>query len=203
MNFINELRSNYRLRIGLTVIAGIVWLSLLLDLRELNSVSLDRYRQIASQLARFNAQQKQTQWIARAQDAKDALSIAESQIWQEPTLGLTQAELRDWLLRQLLHAKATQYAVKVSESGGDRDGNKNSKSNDSVVDLIPVRAKVEFNANPASLNSFLSELANAEHKVVVESLSVKLSRTEMTVVSWYKLQPVVRVSSSSSSEAAR
>lgn len=203
MNFLNELRSNYRLRIGVALIASIVWLSLLLDLRDQNNALIDQYRQTASQLARFNSKQKQTQWLTRAAQAKDALASAEAGVWQNPTLGLTQAEMRDWLLRQLLQSKALQYKVKVSESGGDNGDSKNGKSSDSLPDLIRVRAQIEFNTDPTVLNSFLSALANAEHEVVVETLKVKQPRTELTVASWHKLQPVVSASNAASVTAAQ
>jgi hypothetical protein len=203
MNFINELRSNYRLRIGLTLIAGIVWLSMLFDLHDKNNASLDQYRQTASQLARFNVQQKQTQWITRAHDAVDALTGAEARLWQNPTLGLTQAEMRDWLLRQLLRAKAAQYTVKVSESGADKVEQKSDKTGDSGSDLVRVRAAIEFNTDPTALNSFLSELAVAEHEIAVESITVKQPRTVMTVVSWYKLQPAMPATNVSRPDAAR
>ena len=110
MNFIVQLRSNYRLRVGLALILGIVWLSLLLDLHDQNGALQDRYRQVASQLARVDSQQKQTQWLTRAQEAKDALAGVEARLWQNPTVGLTQAQLRDSLLQQLLQAKAVHSA---------------------------------------------------------------------------------------------
>lgn len=202
MTMIGELRSNFRLRIGLALIAGIVWLSLLLDLRDQNSALIDRYRQTASQLARFDTQQKQSQWVTRAQQAQSALADAERRIWQNPTLGLTQAEMRDWLIQQLLQAKAANYTVKVSESGNDSAGdNKNGKSDDSPADLIQVRAKLEFNADTKALSSLLAAFANAEHQIAVESLIVKQPRTEVSVVSWYKLQPVVPVSAAPQASA--
>lgn len=204
MNFLNELRSNYRLRIGLALIVGIVWLSLLLDLREQNSAQIDQYRQTASQLARFDSQQKQTQWVTRAQEATGALTKAESRLWQNPTLGMTQAEMRDWLLQQLQQAKATRFAVKVSESGDERGENKNNgKSDDAPAGLVRVRAKLEFNTDSVALNSLLGALANAERQIVVESLTVKQPRTELTVAAWYKLQPVAPASDAQPSTVAK
>lgn len=206
MSLGSELRSNYRLRIGLALIGGILWLLWLLDLRDENSASLDRYRQTASQLARFNSQQKQTQWLTRAQEAKETLTVAEGRIWQNPTLGLTQAEMRDWLLRQLQQAKTLNPMVKVSESGGDDKSNdhKNGKADDSSpTDLVMVRAQIEFNTNPKALNNLLAALSNAERQVVVEALSVKQPRTTMTVAIWCKLQPAAVVPAATASAAAR
>lgn len=194
MNFIAELRSNSRLRIGLALIVGIIWLSLLLDLREQNNGLIDRYKQTVAQLGRFNTQQKQTQWVMRAQDAKDVLAAVERRLWQNPTLGLTQAEMHDWLMQQLLQAKAAQYTVKVSESGGDKGGKKDSKSDHAPADLIRVRAQIEFTTNPDALDRLLAALAESEHQIVVESLSAKQPRTELTVTSWYKVQPVAPAS---------
>jgi hypothetical protein len=202
MNFFNQLRSNYRLRIGLTLIIGIVWLSLLLDLRDQNDALIDKYRQTASQLARLNAQQKQTQWITRAEDVKNALGSAEMRLWQDPSLGRTQAEMRDWLLQQLLQSKAVRYAVKVAESGEEKGGVKSASVGDSPANLIRVRAEIEFNTDPTVLNSFLSVLANAEHQVVVETLNAKQPRTGMTVTSWYK-QTVASAGSASASTVTR
>ncbi|MDR3482683.1 MAG: hypothetical protein P4L91_18450 [Burkholderiaceae bacterium] len=200
MNFIVQLRSNYRLRVGLALILGIVWLSLLLDLHDQNRALQDRYRQVASQLARVDSQQKQTQWLTRAQEAKDALAGVEARLWQNPTVGLTQAQLRDSLLQQLLQAKAVQYRVKVSESSGDKSDSKSGRSGD-PADLVRVRAEVELNTDPVVLNNLLTAIATGEHQVVVESLNVKLPRTTMTVVSWHKLQPIAAGSGVSAANA--
>ena len=200
MNFIAQIRSNPRLRIGLTLIAGIIWLSLLLDLRDENHSLLDKYQQTVAQLARYNSQQKQTQWLQRAQDAKDVLEAAEARTWQEPTLGLAQAELRDWLLHQLLESKAAFYTVKVSESADDK-GSKDGKG-DTPADLVHVRATLEFNTDAAALDKFLAALAIGDHQIAVENLSVKQPRTSMTVATWYKLPPAAPAGGATASAAA-
>jgi hypothetical protein len=200
MSLVSDLRTNYRLRIGLTLILSIFWLTWLLDLRDENTALIDRYKQTASQLARFNSQQKQAQWLTRAEDAKASLAAAEARIWQNPTLGMTQAEMRDTLLRQLRQANAMVPIVKVSESAGDsikfsgdsqkRDKLSNSKVDDNApADLVLVRAQLEFNTDPKVLNNFLTTLSNDGRQVVIEALTVKQPRTEMTVVVWCKLVP--------------
>lgn len=201
MNFIAQLRSNPRLRIGLALIIGIVWLSLLLDLRDQNQALVDQYKQTASQLARYNSQQKQSQWLTRAQDAKDVLAAVETRVWQEPTLGLTQAEIRDWLLHELLQSKALAYTVKVSDAADDKGGTKGGKSGDALSDLVRVRATLEFNTDAAVLDKLLSAFANADHQIVVENLAVKQPRTSMTVASWYKL-PAAPAGGTASAAAA-
>jgi len=189
MTLKSELLTNYRLRIGIVLILSIVWWSLLVDLRDQNNVLLDRFKQTTSQLARYSTQQKQHQWVARAQEIKSALTDAEAHLWKNPTIGLTQAEMRDWLLQQLEQAKAANFSVKVSESGGDKaTENKGEISSDAPADLILVRARLEFNTDPAVLNNLLKAFANADHLTSVESLSTTQQRTEMNIVSWYKLQ---------------
>jgi hypothetical protein len=201
MNFIAQIRSNPRLRIGLALITGIIWLSLLLDLRDDNHALVEKYQQTASQLARYSSQQKQGQWIQRAQDAKDVLGAAEGRIWQEPTLGLAQAELRDWLLHELQESKAAMYNVKVSESADDKGG-KSGKADDAPADLVHVRATLEFNTDAVALDKFLATLADADHQIVVENLSVKQPRTSMTVATWYKLQANAPTGGASSASAS-
>jgi len=115
-------------------------------------------------------------------------------------VGLTQAQLRDSLLQQLLQAKAVQYRVKVSESSGDKSDSKSGRSGD-PADLVRVRAEVELNTDPVVLNNLLTAIATGERQVVVESLNVKLPRTTMTVVSWHKLQPIAADSGVSAANA--
>jgi len=203
MSLINELRSNYRLRVGLALIIGIVWLSWLLDLRDQNSVLFDQYKQTASQVARYSVQQKQTQWLTHEREAKAALAVAEERIWQNSSLGLTQAEMQDWLSQQLQQAKAAKYLVKISESenGLGRD-KKNDKSDGAPSDLINVKAKLEFNTDPQALNKLLIALSATAHQIVVESMTARQPRTELTVSAWYK-QAAAPVSVSASPVVAR
>lgn len=199
MSLISELRANSRLRIGLALIISIVWLYGLLDLRDNNAALVDQYKQTALQLARFGGQQKQTQWPARADEAKEALSLAESRLWHNSTLGLAQAEMQDWLSQQLNQAKAVRYAVKVAESDAGPD-QKSDKSGAAPSDLNQVKAKIEFNVDPKVLSSLLIAMANADHQIVVESMVVKHPRTELTVSAWYVLQPAVPSPQSSPSK---
>lgn len=184
---LSQLRSNYRLRMGLALIIGIMWLSWLLDLRDQGDALFDQYKQSTSQLTRYSAQQKQTKWLTRAQDAKDVLTAAEARIWQNTSLGLTQAEMQDWLSKQLQQAKISKYSVNVSDvdSGLHRD-KKNDKSDNSPMGLVKVKAQLEFNTDPQALNSLLTSLSTAEHQIVVESMIVRQPRTAVTVSAWYK-----------------
>jgi len=187
MALLSQLRSNYRLRIGLALIISIIWLSWLLDLRDQGSILMDQYKQAASQLARFTAQQKQTVWLTREQDAKDALAAAEAQTWQNPSLGLTQAEMQDWLSKQLQQANAAKYSVKVSESeGASKQKNKSEKSDNSPDGMTKVRAQLEFNTDTQAMNNLLKALSTADHQIVVESVIVRQPRTTMTVCAWHK-----------------
>ena len=86
--------------------------------------------------------------------------------------------------------------------GGDKSDNKGGRSDDLPADLIRVRAEIEFNTDPVALSNLLSEIANAEHQVVVESLNVKLPRTTMTVTSWHKLQPIASAADGHAGSAA-
>lgn len=190
MSLVSDLRSNGRLRVGLALIVAIVWLYELLDLQDRNAIVLDQYKQTALQLARFGGQQNQKQWSARADSARAALSIAESGLWHNATLGLAQAETQDWLTQQLHSVKAVSYLVKVAESEAGPD--KKSGKSDGPPDLSQVRAKLEFKSDPKVLNNLLLRMSTSAHQIIVESMLVNPTKTELTVSAWYALQPLSR-----------
>ena len=187
MTLLSQLRSNYRLRIGLVLILSIIWLSWLLDLRDQSGILLDQYKQTASQLARYSTQQKQTKWLTREQEAQDALAAAEALTWQNPSLGLTQAGMQDWLSQQLQQAKIAKYTVNVSEfENGLSQDKKSGKSDNSPDGLTKVRAQLEFNTDPQAMNNLLKAFSTADHQIVVESIIFRQPRTTVTVSAWHK-----------------
>jgi len=111
-----ELRNNKRLRIGLALIVGIVWLYWLMGLHDQRVPLLDQYKRASAQVARLQIQQKETQWPDRAREAQFALDAAQARIWHSSSPGLAQAELQDWLNAQLQDLNAGRPIVKVGDS---------------------------------------------------------------------------------------
>ncbi|WP_155837536.1 hypothetical protein [Herminiimonas sp. CN] len=184
-----ELRQNNRLRIGLALIVGIIWLYWLMDLRDQHTQLLDQYKQAGTQVARLQAQQKQTQWLDRAEQAQFALDAAQARIWHSSSLGLAQAELQDWLNAQLQELKAVRPTVKVGDSENSAKAGDAADKADDMQQLSHLRAQVSLNFDPKTLHGLLIAMAGAENQIVVDSMIVRATRVDLTLSAWYKIAP--------------
>lgn len=189
MPLLAELRHNKRLRIGLALIIGIIWLYWLLDMRDQHDQLLDQYKQAGTQVARLQAQQKQTQWLDRAEQAQFALDAAQARIWHSASLGLAQAELQDWLNAQLQELKAVRPTVKVGDPDNSAKANESADKADDTQQLSHLRAQVSLNFAPETLHGLLIAMAAAKNQIVVDSMTVRANRVDLTLSAWYKIAP--------------
>jgi hypothetical protein len=52
---------------------------------------------------------------------------------------------------------------------------------------VPMRARIEFNTDPAVMLAMLEALNNAEHRIGVDALRVKPGKTEISLTFWFAL----------------
>lgn len=189
MQLIQELRGNQRLRIGLALIAALLALYGLLEWRDLAEAQKGSYKQLASQALRLSREKEQAQWPDRALQARQAQEVADAQLWRQTSLPLAQAQLQDWLYAALRQADAKNYAVKLADASAKLGVAVAADEESQSQNLTAMRARLSFGADAPVLLALLSTFAEAEHPVVVEALSLKAQRVEMTVAAWYAGAP--------------
>ena len=101
------LKANARLRVGLWLILVIVWVYLLLLLRDVTQATVGEFQATAKKSARVEAQAKQKEWIARAEPMRTMQIELEDRLWRASTVGLAQATFQDWLIQAVQQAIGT------------------------------------------------------------------------------------------------
>ncbi|MDP2006312.1 MAG: hypothetical protein Q8K45_11605 [Rubrivivax sp.] len=171
-----EWRTNARLRLGLWLVLGIVWLYALLSASDLVAAQRTAARQGAEDLTRLRSIAAQSIWYERATQARQQLDALQDMAWVEPERALAEAALQDWVTvlagkigialreRNLLRAEAA--APRPADAG----------SAPRVAELpaaySTLRMRLAFEFTPASLVSLLNELAQTERWVRVDRLRV-------------------------------
>jgi hypothetical protein len=175
----SNLRNNPRLRIGLWIIAGIVWLYLLLSLRDEVDAITSEYRALAVKTARAESIARQSEWIARAAPAKALAFTAENRLWQESSLGLAQAAVQDWLNQAVQQAGVVKPVLTVAaqeevraDTSDASNANKPAKPAPEA-DMWKVNARLGFDFSPKSFYNIMERISGSEKTFVIESMSVK------------------------------
>jgi hypothetical protein len=179
-----EIRGNSRLRLGLLAIGGILCLYLGLLLQEQAERAEVEQARLAARVARERAAAAEAEWLQRAEAARALRSEAEARLWQAGSLGLAQAVLRDWLEQAAQQAGLAklQLAVAGQEQQGEKDDGGVSAG------LWKAGARLSFEFNPRTLQTFLRLLREHRHDVIVENLQIRgVSglRAEVAVAAWF------------------
>ena len=199
-NFLNDLRTNSRLRLWLALIVGAIGLYGVLLLRDALHNAEQQQRAVAQSVTRLRAQLAQPEWLERLPPAKILAVQLESRLWQAPTAGLAQAALQDWLNATLLQSQATKPQITVTvideiSMGGDSTPTTPPAVADGAPttppDLWKIKAKVGFDFTPASLLAFLSRIENHDKQLIVDDLNVRkepLSHVEVELLAYFQKQ---------------
>lgn len=191
-NFLNQLRNNPRLRWGVALIVGIIWLYGILMLRETLQEQEQQHRATAQSTSRLRAQLAQPEWIARVAPARDMAMQLEGRLWQAPTSGLAQAAFQDWLNVAMIKAGVSrpQITVTVLDEAGANSQNQNSGTA-TPSDLWKIKAKLGFDFSPATLLGFMSQIEGNEKQIIVGTLNVRKEpapRVEMELFGYFQKQ---------------
>ncbi len=184
-------KANPRLRLGLWLIVGIAWLYGVLLLRDEVRRAASDHQALASNVARIQAQAKQTEWPARVEPAQALQLELESRLWRESTIGLAQAAFQDWLNQAVQQANLTRPVVSVAaqeQSAPEKDVTGATETG-LKGDIWKVSAKVGFDFTPKGLYALMGRLAGHDKQIVVETLVVRgapVPRAEMVLVAHFQ-----------------
>lgn len=193
MTLMEELRDNPRLRVGLVLVVAILVGYGLLEWRDRQEVAVGEYKRLLGQVARMGQPQQPAKWARRASEAEEALQQARGQLWRNASTGLAQAQVQDWLNGLLRKVDAKSASVRVAEPELSPDAAAlAARLPSDLQTLRPLRARVEFNSEPTVLLTLLAALNDAPQRVVVDSLNVKQTRTEMLLTFWFEIAPGAR-----------
>jgi len=197
--FSNQLRENSRLRLGVMFALGILWLYLLLILRDTLQEANQQYDSITQSIARQQDQLAQPEWVARSSDAKRLSEEMEGRLWQAATSGIAQAAFQDELNAAMQRAGVSKSQITATVIDEIVEGAPiNAVSNtDTPPDLWKIKAIVGFEYNAKTLLAFLGEIEGNDKHIVEVALNVRRepqSRVEFELVGYFKKQtsPVVK-----------
>lgn len=186
-----ELKASARLRMGVALVAAVVWLYAILLLQEARNDLALKYRGVASKTLRLQSVLREGDWTARLDSAKTLQAEMEGGLWRGDTVGLARASFQDWLNQEMQHASVTHPNLTMSAGNEVRPDSQSAKPEG---ELWKVGAKLVFDFNPDSLNKLLGQLAGNPHHVIVESLHVTKEpnpRVELMVLAYFQ-PPVTR-----------
>lgn len=166
----SELKGNLRLRIGVALILAVLWLYLILVMRETLDDSRREFRNSSLKLGKLQSVMREGDWSERLTAAKTLQAELESGLWRGDTLGLARASFQDWLNQQIQIAAVPRPSISM---GGRNEGTPGDETQPGDAEgLWHVRAKLVFDFNPESLNKLLAQLASHPHHVAIESLHI-------------------------------
>lgn len=203
-----EWQRNVRLRRGVWIVIGIVWLAGLLELRDQIDRRWGEHRALSLKVARVKSLSSQDEWVARRDEALAAGLVWDRRLWSESTIGLAQASFADWL-RQVASRSALQTAqvtvLSAAEAPADaRPARVAQGERGSVADLWKVGAQLTFDFSPRTFYPFLGQLVSSERRVVIESLVIRTTpspRAELRVAAYFQ-QPAPAVAPPSPGKSA-
>ena len=168
--FLTELRASARLRLGVALIFGVLWVYAVLLLHDVRIALIGEYRNASAKLTRLQTIAREGDWGERVNAAMTLKAELESRLWRSATLGLARASFQDFLNQQMRLAGITRPSVSMSPGEDETRGE--GKSPSATDDLWHVKAKLVFDFNQLSFNKFLVQLAHNPQNIVVESLHV-------------------------------
>ncbi len=168
--FLSELKSNVRLRIAIALVFAVLWLYLILVMRDALDRSTREYRSTSIKLGKLQSVIQQGDWTERLNAAKTLQAEMESTLWRGDTLGLARASFQDWLNQQMQRAAVSRPVISMGIANEEAIGER-ARSAD-IDDLWKVRAKVVFDFNTESFNKLLSQMIANTHHVAIERLQI-------------------------------
>jgi hypothetical protein len=157
---LSQLRDNFRLRLGLWLIAAIVAGYGLNFLEQQRQQLSAEYRNAALHLQKLQSVANQQEWQARAAEMAANRTQIETRLWQANSKGLAQATLQTWLDQQINAAAIAAPRLKV-ESAIEKDG------------LWQVSARLDGSFSRAALEKLLLLLWNHPQWIIVNSLELQ------------------------------
>ena len=172
--WLDELRGNPRLRIGLVAVGVLVWLLGLQQLSDGLDAARAELAQSSEELQRLRTLRGEQHWPAFRDQAQTRLADYRSLAWREESEGRMQAMLQDWLREQLATAglQPRELAVTVlppraAPAAGDK------RQAELPADMRLARARLSFDFKPDTLHQLLAALAASHRWIWVSRLAVE------------------------------
>lgn len=185
--FLSELKSNARLRIGVALVFAVLWLFLILTMRDALDTSVREYRRASFKLGKLQSVMQQDDWTERLHAATTLQAAMESTLWRGDTLGLARASFQDWLNEQVRLAAVSRPVISIGSGNEEASGDQAHAAG--INDLWKVKANVVFDFNPEALYKLLGQMAKNTHHVAIESLRITKEpnpRVEMVASAYFQ-----------------
>lgn len=179
-----EFKNNPRLRTGVWLVVGILWLYGILELQDKSAAKVAEYQGLLGRIARVETAARQNVWQGRIDEAREIEAGLTAKLWREQTQGLAQAAFQDWLAQALQQAAVSKPQLTVAVQDGPRP----PEAHGELANLWKVSARVVFDFDPKTFHPFMLKLASHENTVVIESLNIRSTpspRAEMTLVAYF------------------
>lgn len=189
-----EIKGNQRLRIGVWVILGILWLYGILLMQDQVQQSEEAYLTASKKLARAKEVLAETEWPARLEAARSTRLELEGHLWRESTIGLAQASFQDWLTQVAQQVNLPKSALSVAaheETTADTAASESPATGgvNTQAQLWKVNAKLMFDFEQKSFYPLLLRLADHDKWVFIDSLVIRgapAPRVELGLVAYFR-----------------
>lgn len=182
-----ELKGNARLRIAIALVFAVLWLYLILVMRDALDRSAREHRGASIKLSRLQSVVEQGDWAERLNAAKTLQAQMEGELWRGDTLGLARASFQDWLNQQMQRAAVSRPAISMGTASEEAPGEQALAAG--LDDLWKVRAKLTFDFNPESLNKLLLQVISHTQHVAIENLRITkepVPRVEIVATAYFQ-----------------
>lgn len=170
----DELRANARLRVGLVVVAALIWSLGLLEMLDRLDASRRDLERLRGEVEELRLVGTQRDWLPMREQAEQRLADYRSLAWREESEGRMQAMLQDWLREQLaaVGVQPRELSVTVLPARGVAPAERGRKA-ELPADMRIARAQLSFEFKPDALHQFLSKLPQSRHWIWVSRMSVE------------------------------
>ncbi|MCK5877571.1 MAG: hypothetical protein KAG43_08045 [Candidatus Marithrix sp.] len=170
--FINELRSNTRLRLGVWLIMGLLLGYSIMLLDDYRLKTQQEYTSVIARLSQLKTIANQSQWLDRNIKIQQVREQVQGQLWPANTKGLAQATFQQWLrtITKQLKIETQQLIV------------------DPALDLPKynniwqVTAKIRGKFTNKNLTAFLLKIATNPSIVMTEMLDVNVYKDQLRFI---------------------
>jgi len=171
-----QLRANFRLRLGVALIGMLPLVYAALVLRDAQEESDRQYQIAANHLMLLKTQSGQDEWLERQMSTAILKTELEGRLWKSPTPTLARAAFQDWLNTQTAQSGIGNLLLVMEDSSANQESNES--------DLVRVAAKLNFTYTQTSMDGFLQRIVDAQPHVTIETLHITMQpapRVEMIV----------------------
>jgi hypothetical protein len=148
---IQELQENRRLRLGMYLIIGLLWIYGITALRDLGVREMNNWKQAEADILQSRTVAATADWTSREMQARNALTDLEGYLWRDGSLGFSQAAFQERVAQTLSRAGATAPSIRVS-SGSE------STSANSALAISTMSARVQTEYRPNVLFTWLRDV---------------------------------------------